>query len=85
MKIVKTGVLCASLAATAVAADARDRIRIVGSSTVFPFSTAVTGNFGKTSGFATPVVKSTGSGGGMKLFCRASGRTIRTSPTRRAG
>jgi phosphate transport system substrate-binding protein len=55
------------------AAEARDQIRIVGSSTVFPFSTAVAEQFGKTSSFATPVVESTGSGGGMKLFCAGVG------------
>ncbi len=61
----------ASIAATA--ASARDQIRIVGSSTVFPFSTAVAEQFGKTSDFATPVVESTGSGGGLKLFCAGVG------------
>ena len=50
-------------------AEARDQIRIVGSSTVFPFSTAVAERFGKTTDFKTPVVESTGSGGGLKLFC----------------
>jgi phosphate transport system substrate-binding protein len=55
------------------AAEARDQIRIVGSSTVFPFSTAVAEQFGQTSGFATPVVESTGSGGGLKLFCAGVG------------
>ena len=55
------------------AAEARDQIRIVGSSTVFPFSTAVAESFGRTSGFATPVVESTGSGGGLKLFCSGVG------------
>ena len=54
-------------------AEARDQIRIVGSSTVFPFSTAVAENFGRSSGFKTPVVESTGSGGGMKLFCAGVG------------
>ncbi|MZR31898.1 phosphate ABC transporter substrate-binding protein [Sneathiella sp. DP05] len=48
---------------------ARDQIRIVGSSTVFPFSTAVAEAFGNTGNFKTPVVESTGSGGGLKLFC----------------
>ena len=54
-------------------AEARDQIRIVGSSTVFPFSTAVAEQFGKTTSFKTPVVESTGSGGGMKLFCAGVG------------
>jgi phosphate transport system substrate-binding protein len=52
---------------------ARDQIRIVGSSTVYPFTTAVAENFGKTSGMKTPVVESTGTGGGMKLFCSGVG------------
>jgi phosphate transport system substrate-binding protein len=60
------------LAAPAIA-EARDQIRIVGSSTVFPFSTAVAETFGRSSGFKTPVVESTGSGGGMKLFCSGVG------------
>jgi len=52
---------------------ARDQIRIVGSSTVYPFTTAVAETFGKTSGMKTPVVESTGTGGGMKLFCAGVG------------
>ena len=59
--------------AMANAAEARDQIRIVGSSTVFPFSTAVAEQFGKTTKFKTPVVESTGSGGGLKLFCAGIG------------
>ena len=57
----------------APSAEARDQIRIVGSSTVFPFSTAVAEQFGKTTRFRTPVVESTGSGGGLKLFCAGVG------------
>lgn len=59
--------------AFASAAQARDQIRIVGSSTVYPFATAVAEQFGKTSGFKAPVVESTGSGGGLKLFCAGDG------------
>ncbi|WP_421696506.1 PstS family phosphate ABC transporter substrate-binding protein [Aestuariivirga sp.] len=67
--------LTASLVAlTAVPAfAARDQIRIVGSSTVYPFTTAVAEQFGKASGMKTPVVESTGTGGGMKLFCAGVG------------
>ena len=54
-------------------AQARDQIEIVGSSTVFPFATAVAEQFGRTSKFKTPVIESTGSGGGMKLFCAGIG------------
>lgn len=62
------------LTSTAIgAAFARDQIQIVGSSTVFPFSTAVAEQFGQKTDFKTPVVESTGSGGGMKLFCAGVG------------
>lgn len=57
----------------ATTASARDQIRIVGSSTVFPFSTAVAEQFGRSTDFQTPVVESTGSGGGLKLFCAGVG------------
>jgi len=62
-----------ALVLLATPAAARDRIRIVGSSTVFPFSTAVAEQFGKTTSFPTPVVESTGTGGGLKLFCAGVG------------
>ena len=62
-----------ALALFAGPALARDQIRIVGSSTVYPFTTTVAENFGKTSGMKTPVVESTGTGGGMKLFCASAG------------
>ena len=52
---------------------ARDQIRIVGSSTVYPFSSSVAEEFGATTKNPTPVVESTGSGGGMKLFCKGNG------------
>jgi len=54
-------------------AQARDQIRIVGSSTVFPFTTAVAEQFGRAGRFKTPVVESTGTGGGMRLFCAGVG------------
>ena len=53
-------------------ASARDQIKIVGSSTVYPYATIVAEKFGK-SGFKTPVIESTGTGGGMKLFCAGVG------------
>ncbi|MGD8567990.1 MAG: PstS family phosphate ABC transporter substrate-binding protein [Gammaproteobacteria bacterium] len=55
------------------AASARDYISIVGSSTVYPFATVVVEQFGKTTKFKTPKVESTGSGGGLKLFCAGVG------------
>lgn len=60
-------------AAIIVNAEARDQIKIVGSSTVYPFSSYVAEELGATSNFPTPVVESTGSGGGMKLFCAGAG------------
>ncbi len=67
--------MLAAVASVAMAgtAHARDQIRIVGSSTVYPFSTTVAEQFGKTTSFKTPVVESTGSGGGLKLFCSGVG------------
>ncbi len=61
-----TGFLCGAV-------QARDRVLIVGSSTVFPFSVAVAEAYGQKSGDKTPVVESTGSGGGIKLFCQGTG------------
>ena len=54
-------------------ASARDQIVVVGSSTVFPFSTTVAEQFGRNTEFKTPIVESTGSGGGLKLFCAGIG------------
>ncbi len=62
-----------TVASASTGAVARDQIQIVGSSTVFPFATAVAEQFGKTTKFKTPVVESTGSGGGLKLFCAGVG------------
>ena len=59
----------------ATSAFARDQISVVGSSTVFPFSTTVAEKFGQTSNWRTPVVESTGSGGGIKMFCKGIGAT----------
>ncbi|MEO7775497.1 MAG: substrate-binding domain-containing protein [Steroidobacteraceae bacterium] len=58
---------------TASAQSGRDYISIVGSSTVYPFTTTVAEQFGKTGRFKTPKVESTGTGGGIKLFCNGVG------------
>lgn len=58
---------------TQAPAMARDYISIVGSSTVYPFATVVAEKFGKTTSFKTPKIESTGSGGGLKLFCAGVG------------
>ena len=63
----------ATLSSVAAAQSARDYISIVGSSTVYPFSTTVAEQFGKSSSFKTPKVESTGTGGGIKLFCAGVG------------
>jgi len=57
----------------ASAQTSRDYLYIVGSSTVFPFATAVAEQFGKATKFKTPKIESTGSGGGIKLFCEGVG------------
>ncbi len=64
--------LCVS-GGVGVEASARDYISIVGSSTVYPFATTVAEQFGKTTRFKTPKIESTGSGGGLKLFCSGIG------------
>jgi phosphate transport system substrate-binding protein len=70
---VRAGLLALAALAVAGAAWARE-IRIVGSSTVFPFSTTVAEQFGANTGFPTPIVESTGSGSGIKLFCEGVGQ-----------
>ncbi len=66
--------VAAAVGMTAVtAAEARDQIRIVGSSTVYPFASYVVEEFGATTNFQTPVIESTGSGGGLRLFCEGVG------------
>ncbi|WP_300528759.1 substrate-binding domain-containing protein [Maricaulis sp.] len=65
--------LLALAAGQAAHAQQRDQIRIVGSSTVFPFSTAVAESFGARTQYPTPVVESTGTGGGFRLFCDGVG------------
>ena len=82
--------LAASAAAVAFAASAgaanaqaRDQIRIVGSSTVFPYTQAVAEEFANM-GHAAPVLESTGTGGGMQIFCGGVGVVIFHSDHRRA-
>ena len=74
MKNFKIGAAAlALLSASSVWAAGRDYISIVGSSTVYPFSTVVAERFGKSTSFKTPKIESTGTGGGMKLFCKGVG------------
>ncbi len=54
-------------------AQARDHLKIVGSSTVYPYAQAVAEEFSQKTGKKAPVLESTGSGGGMKIFCAGVG------------
>ena len=56
-----------------VQAENRDIVSIVGSSTVYPFATVVAERFGRGTGFKSPKIESTGTGGGLKLFCSGVG------------
>jgi len=68
------GLAVLGLFASAVQAQAaRDYISIVGSSTVYPFATVVAEQFGRSTDYKTPKIESTGSGGGLKLFCAGVG------------
>jgi len=72
MRIILISLLISLFVTTA---HARNQISIVGSSTVYPFATTVAERLGQGNKFKTPVVESTGTGGGMKLFCAGIGTT----------
>jgi phosphate transport system substrate-binding protein len=78
MRITKS-ICFAAVAALAVAGcgqnggGTRDSIRAVGSSTVYPFAKKVAEEFSASTGMASPLIESTGTGGGMKLFCAGVG------------
>lgn len=71
--IVASLLLVTGFGSNAFAQSSRDYIYVVGSSTVYPFSTVVAERFGRSTEFKTPKVESTGSGGGLKLFCDGIG------------
>lgn len=73
IRIVKQLVIFVSVTLLASAVSAREYISIVGSSTVYPFTTVVAERYGRSIGSHTPKVESTGTGGGMKLFCGGIG------------
>ncbi len=73
MKNILLGFAAVAMTANISTAAARDSISVVGSSTVYPFATVVAERFGKATDFKAPKVESTGSGGGLKLFCRGVG------------
>ena len=62
-----------AMGGVAGAQSARNPIGIVGSSTVYPFATAVAERFGRGAEYPAPTIESTGSGGGFKLFCEGGG------------
>lgn len=72
-RIVKTTAIAAAVMGVAGVAQAREQLRIVGSSTIYPFASYVVEEFGATTDYQTPVIESTGSGGGLKLFCEGVG------------
>ncbi|MCX7888190.1 MAG: PstS family phosphate ABC transporter substrate-binding protein [Rhodobacteraceae bacterium] len=76
MKAVQISVSAVAILAAVGAANARDQIRIVGSSTVFPYTQAVAETFANATGMAAPVVESTGTGGGFKVFCEGVGENF---------
>ena len=78
VKGLKIGTATAAVALMALggAAEARDQIRVVGSSTVFPYTQAVAEEFANKTGNPSPVVESTGTGGGMKEFCQGIGEAF---------
>src|SRR3712207_5269115 len=78
----KIQILVASVAALALAAcgsgnsgsgSGAGQLQIVGSSTVYPFTTAVAEQFQRTNPGMSAIVESTGTGAGMKLFCAGVG------------
>jgi phosphate transport system substrate-binding protein len=71
--LVASALMSVLIGGNALAQAGRDYVYIVGSSTVYPFATVVAERFGRGSDFKTPKVESTGSGGGLKLFCEGIG------------
>jgi len=74
-RALKTTALTAAMVGIMGVAQAQEseQLRIVGSSTVYPFASYVVEEFGATTDYSTPVIESTGSGGGIKLFCDGVG------------
>jgi phosphate transport system substrate-binding protein len=72
-QILGVGALVCAITGMTVQAQGRDTVSIVGSSTVYPFATVVAERFGRSTSFKTPKIESTGSGGGLKLFCKGVG------------
>lgn len=77
MNFIKKALLASATVAALVGVTqvhaARDYISVVGSSTVYPFTSVVAERFGRSTGLPTPKVESTGTGGGFKMFCGGVG------------
>lgn len=73
LKKIVAGAAFLLLWAGAGAAQEREYLVIVGSSTVYPFAKSVAGRFADNGRFLPPVITSTGSGGGFRLFCEGVG------------
>lgn len=71
--LVSASAVAIALTASAGIAAARDQVKVVGSSTVFPYSQAAAEEYANKSGKPAPVVESTGTGGGFKAFCGGIG------------
>ncbi len=74
-KLTASTLAIAAVSATAAVAQGREAIRIVGSSTVFPYTQAVAEQFANNTGAPSPIVESTGTGGGMQIFCGGIGES----------
>jgi len=72
-KLSASALALVALSATGVLAQSREEIRIVGSSTVFPYTQAVAEQFSSATGAPSPIVESTGTGGGFQAFCEGVG------------
>jgi len=73
LKLSTAAIAVLAISATAAVAQGRGEIRIVGSSTVFPYTQAVSEQFANNTGMPSPIVESTGTGGGMQIFCGGVG------------
>jgi phosphate transport system substrate-binding protein len=71
--LVSASAVAIALTASAGIAAARDQVKVVGSSTVFPYSQAAAEEYANKTGKPAPVVESTGTGGGFKAFCGGIG------------
>ncbi len=73
LKLTASACAVAAISTTASFAQSRDEVRIVGSSTVFPYTQATAEQFANNTGSPSPIVESTGTGGGMQIFCGGIG------------